>query len=87
MHPTRAHRGTSTQLEKCLREPPPYQPGLVRAFCDFAAGGDIHRVAGRTGTSRSKDAERVPRISAGLLWLAGRHGQVARKSLGQNQAF
>ncbi len=33
------------QLERCLREPPPYQPGIVNAFCDFAAGGDENVLA------------------------------------------
>jgi phage terminase large subunit len=33
------------QLERCLQNPPDYQPGPTRAFCDFAAGGDENVLA------------------------------------------
>ncbi|MEI6715152.1 MAG: terminase family protein [Verrucomicrobiota bacterium] len=34
-----------TLLERCLTNPPAFQPGKVRAFCDFAAGGDENVLA------------------------------------------
>ena len=42
---------TVAQLERCLRESPLFQPGLVRAFCDFAAGGDENVLAVARGNS------------------------------------
>ncbi len=32
-------------LERCVSHPPPFEPGKVRAFCDFAAGGDENVLA------------------------------------------
>ena len=39
-----------TFVERCLSDPPEFQPGLeARAFCDFAAGGDENVLAVRRG--------------------------------------
>lgn len=32
-------------VERCLTNPPPFQPGARRLFCDFAAGGDENVMA------------------------------------------
>ena len=34
-----------TLLERCVANPPAFKPGAVRAFCDFAAGGDENVLA------------------------------------------
>ncbi len=34
-----------TLLERCVANPPAFEPGAVRAFCDFAAGGDENVLA------------------------------------------
>ncbi len=38
-----------TALNRCLSNPPDPKPGVVAAFCDFAAGGDENVVAVRRG--------------------------------------
>lgn len=36
-------------VERCIANPPPYQPGPRRIFCDFAAGGDENVIAEAQG--------------------------------------